>query len=257
MLPSEIATGPVIAHERQRLGTRGRTPVSDRVGRGEERDIMSTVTFNGKTFEVDQGGFLVDPQKWDEDFARAMAPEARIPDGLTAEHWNVIRFIRQCFATDGRCPLVYQTCRTNDLRLDGLRRLFPTGYLRGACKLAGLTFRDGSLESSWLNAAQQPREPEAERRTYRIDVRGFLIEPSEWDEDYAMHRAHDMKLPEGLTDGHWKVIRFLRERFGQTAAVPTVYEACEALALELDQLERLFPDGYHRGAVKLSGLRVP
>ena len=26
-------------------------------------------------------------------------------------------------------------------------------------------------------------------RTYTIDVRGFLVDPDQWDEDYATHRA--------------------------------------------------------------------
>ena len=38
--------------------------------------------------------------------------------------------------------------------------------------------------------------------------------------------------------------------------VPTVYEACADNGLELEDLEQLFSDGYHRGAVKLAGLRA-
>ncbi len=38
--------------------------------------------------------------------------------------------------------------------------------------------------------------------------------------------------------------------------VPTVYETCEENRIEIEDLEALFPDGYHRGAVKISGLRV-
>jgi tRNA 2-thiouridine synthesizing protein E len=49
---------------------------------------------------------------------------------------------------------------------------------------------------------------------------------------------------------------FLRQRFATNNIVPTVYETCEANHIELEELQRLFPDGYHRGAVKLGGLRV-
>jgi hypothetical protein len=42
----------------------------------------------------------------------------------------------------------------------------------------------------------------------------------------------------------------LRNRnFKKKNVVPTVYETCEANDLEIDDLERLFPQGYHRGAV--------
>jgi len=41
-----------------------------------------------------------------------------------------------------------------------------------------------------------------------------------------------------------------------TGLVPTLYETCTASDLELEDLERLFPDGYQRGVVKIAGLRV-
>lgn len=62
-------------------------------------------------------------------------------------------------------------------------------------------------------------------------------------------------MPGNLGDKHWGVIRFLRRRHQETGSVPTVYETCEANGLEVEDLERLFVDGYHRGAVKIAGLR--
>ena len=47
-----------------------------------------------------------------------------------------------------------------------------------------------------------------------------------------------------------------RERFERDGKVPTVYETCEVHGLEIDDLEHMFPDGYHRGVVKLAGLRL-
>jgi len=98
---------------------------------------------------------------------------------------------------------------------------------------------------------------EAYNKTYEVDVRGFLVNPDQWDEYYALHRAYEMKIGGGeLTEDHWKVIKFLRENYKKNKRIPTVYETCKKLHLEIDELERLFPDGYHRGAVKLAGLRV-
>ena len=62
-------------------------------------------------------------------------------------------------------------------------------------------------------------------------------------------------MPE-LTDKHWQVINFLRQSFEKNKAVPTIYETCEACGIDLEELEELFPDGYHRGAVKIAGLRT-
>jgi tRNA 2-thiouridine synthesizing protein E len=33
-------------------------------------------------------------------------------------------------------------------------------------------------------------------------------------------------------------------------------ETCEANSIEIDEFATLFPDGYHRGAVKIAGLRL-
>lgn len=51
-------------------------------------------------------------------------------------------------------------------------------------------------------------------------------------------------------------INIFCDQFKTIAIVPTVYETCETFGIEIEELEQLFPDGYHRGAVKIAGLRV-
>jgi tRNA 2-thiouridine synthesizing protein E len=214
-------------------------------------------------YRVDGDGFLVDFADWDESFAESMAPAFGIAGGLTPKHWEVIHYIRRMFSEYGRCPLVYHTCKANGLRIRDLQTLFPSGYLRGACRLAGVTYKQGYHGSGSLPAAAArpaaDRQPEsaatAPAKSYTIDVHGFLVDPGQWDEAYAANRAAEMKV-ERLTDAHWKVLRFLRERHAASGVVPTIYETCASNDLELEDLERLFPDGYQRGAVKLAGLRV-
>jgi len=215
-------------------------------------------TFNHKekTYNVDSQGFLLDPDEWDEDFAEGMSPKVGIPNGLTAEHWQVIHFIRNTFEKMNVCPLVYVACKKNDIGLGDLKKLFPTGYLRGVCKLSGVTYRQGYLQEIWLEEHIVHHTKVYERKTYAADVHGFLLNPTDWDENFALHKAYEMKMPEYLTEQHWKIINFLRERYEETGTVPTVYETCEANQIDLDELERLFPDGYHRGAVKIAGLQA-
>jgi TusE/DsrC/DsvC family sulfur relay protein len=220
---------------------------------------MRNFSFGGKVYRVDSEGFLLDYTQWDENFARGMADEIKIPQGLTQDHWKVIHFIRETFNQDRQCPLVYQTCKANGLHLKDLKRLFPTGYLRGACKLAGITYKERSIgyygEEGAMIRAEGTR-PESEEKVYRVDVRGFLVDPAEWDEDFAVHKALEMKMKEGLTEKHWKIVHFLRDYFTRNRSVPTVYETCEMNRMELDELEELFPNGYHRGAVKIAGLKA-
>ena len=91
---------------------------------------MGTFGFRGKTYEVDTEEFLSEFDQWDEDFARGMAPKVGIISGLSEDHWRIIHFIRDTFKKTGRCPLVYETTRTNRLHLQELKALFPAGTPR-------------------------------------------------------------------------------------------------------------------------------
>jgi tRNA 2-thiouridine synthesizing protein E len=224
---------------------------------------MNTVAPGQKTYGTDSQGFLRNPMDWDEGFAATMAPRVDIPGGLTPRHWEVIRFIREEYRQSGECPLVFTTCRAVRLSLREMEALFPTGYLRGACRLAGVTYRDRFVDYFGEKAAAQalrgelpPGSTALPVKTYRVDVLGFLVDPAEWDEDFAVHKAREMKMPAGLTSEHMEILRCLRDRFQASGVVPTVLDCCRANGLELEELERLFPDGYHRGAVKLAGLCV-
>ncbi|MDD3731495.1 MAG: TusE/DsrC/DsvC family sulfur relay protein [candidate division Zixibacteria bacterium] len=216
---------------------------------------MGIFKFGDKTYTVDTEEFLLDYNEWDENFARGMAPKVGIISGLSEDHWKIIYFIRDTFKKTGKCPLVYETCRMNRLHLEELKKLFPSGYLRGACKLTGITYKEGYLDQSWLEELAEKVTSPAKGKSYEIDGRGFLLNPSEWDEGFAAMKAHEMKMPK-LTEKHWEIIHFLRNKFEKNNLVPTVYETCEENGIELDELEKLFPDGYHRGAVKIAGLRV-
>lgn len=233
---------------------------------------MDTVTFEGRSYRIDDQGFLLDSGDWDERFAEEAAPRAGITHGLTEEHWRVIRHIRAQFKETGECPLVFATCRELGLRLKELETLFPKGYLRGACRLAGITYRDRFVdyfgEPSRLGATKPGRVPVVVEpsspthssvptvgKVYRIDAMGFLVDPADWDPEYAAHRAREMNLPK-LSEQHWKILDYLRRSFKATGLVPTVIQCCRDNNLELEELEDLFPNGYHRCAVKLAGLCV-
>ncbi len=224
---------------------------------------MEAFSHNGKAYSTDDRGFLTAYGQWDEGFAEGMAPRVRIADGLTDAHWRVIRFIRREFEETGECPLVFSTCKANGLSTKQFKELFPTGYMRGACKLAGITYRDRLVDYYGEDAARPSAKTDVREaiaknkdKIYRVDAFGFLVDPAEWDEEYAAHKAREMKLPGALSDKHQEIIQYLRRSFTKSGVVPTVFECCEALGIELDDLERLFPDGYDRGAVKLAGLCV-
>ena len=79
---------------------------------------MTSISLNNRKYQVDAHDFLIDPEEWDENFAESMAPRVCIPDGLSGRHWEVIRYIRITFEKTGRCPLLFETCRANNLDLE-------------------------------------------------------------------------------------------------------------------------------------------
>jgi TusE/DsrC/DsvC family sulfur relay protein len=216
----------------------------------------------GKSQQVDAKGFLVEFGEWDRGFAEGMASQVGIMGGLSERHWKVIDFIRDEYNETGECPLVFTTCRATGLSMRDFKDLFPTGYVRGACRLAGITYRDRFLdffgETDGPKRKRLPQQTHTRLRdkVYRVDALGFLVDPAEWDEEFAINKAREMKIPGGLSAKHYEVIEFLRRGFEKTGTVPTVIECCEIMGLELEDLERLFPDGYDREAVKIAGLCV-
>jgi tRNA 2-thiouridine synthesizing protein E len=218
---------------------------------------MVAFAYKNRIYDIDEKDFLINFDQWDEKFAEGMAIKLGMEGGPVKEHWDVINAIRGTYIADGKCPLVYEICRLCGLRLQELKMLFPNGYLRGACKLAGITYEEGYLGQTSIPKTAEDLNVISVNKCYTVDVRGFLIDPSEWDEYYAIFRAFDMKISGGrLSERHWQIINYLRDYYEMNRVVPTVYRTCEENQIDLNELEQLFPDGYHRGAVKIAGLRV-
>jgi len=204
----------------------------------------------GKEYQLDEYGFLAEPERWDEDFAQGMARIQGIYGGLTQAHWDFIAYIRQKALAQGTLPLLVVACADNRLRLEKLKTLFPTGYFRGACRIAGLSYRFLCKLNIWHSYETAPLlKPE-----YPITAQGFLEDFDRWDERFAEMLGSQWNLPGGLTPKHWEVIRYLRNYYQATRNIPTVYEVCEAHALDLEQFKQLFPGGYRRGACRIAGL---
>jgi len=243
-----------LSHIRDRDGVRTVTlPPARPVEPPREETVQAA---SDKCYHVDRLGFLVNPQEWDERFAQGIAHELGIQEDLTDDHWKIVRFLRAETAAKGQCPLVYHTCKKNGISLEDLQRLFPTGYLRGACKIAGVTYRDEVIDEPPAAGEEGTAHPAVHDKTYPVNARGFLVSPTDWDETFAICKAAELGIVGTLTEKHWRVIHHLRECWDRARKVPTIFEACSECSITLDEMERLFPTGYHRGAVKIAGLHV-
>jgi len=106
---------------------------------------MSILEVKDKKIELNQEGFLLRPQEWDEDVAKLLAKQEEGIDSLSEEHWKIIKYIRDYYLEKQLAPMVRKICQTTGFTLKHIYELFPSGPAKGACKLAGLPKPDGCV----------------------------------------------------------------------------------------------------------------
>lgn len=98
---------------------------------------MATFTYTGGSIEVDEDGFLKEPDQWNEEIAKALAKTEGV-DELTDDHWKVVHSLRNYFLQFGVAPMIRKLCKETGFKLKEIYELFPSGPAKGGCKVAGL-----------------------------------------------------------------------------------------------------------------------
>lgn len=98
---------------------------------------MATVEFKGKTFEVDEDGFLQSFDQWCEEWVEYVKDSEGIKE-LTDDHRKVIDFLQDYYKKNGIAPMVRILSKVTGYKLKKIYELFPSGPGKGACKMAGL-----------------------------------------------------------------------------------------------------------------------
>jgi len=105
---------------------------------------------NGKTYETDEEGYLVNLSEWDEEAAKYLAAEEKVD--LTDQHWEVINFLREYYNDYQIAPAVRVLTKAIGKKLGPekgnskyLYELFPYGPAKQACKIAGLPKPTGCI----------------------------------------------------------------------------------------------------------------
>ena len=107
-------------------------------------DIISMLDLASGRVQIDEAGFITDPDLWTRDFAQHVAAKEDIT--LTPLHWQIIEFMRAAYAergvaVDARHVLKHLQVE-RDLDKHGAKmlmfELFPYGYVKQAVKMAGM-----------------------------------------------------------------------------------------------------------------------
>lgn len=107
-------------------------------------DVITTLNLPGGPVQVDEHGYLIDPECWTTDFAECTAAAEHLE--LTPLHHEVVGYMRAYLdehgiAADARFVIGFLAEREGVPKADARRRLFelfPYGYVKQACKIAGM-----------------------------------------------------------------------------------------------------------------------
>lgn len=105
---------------------------------------MPVLKFDSVQVDVDDDGFLENPDVWNEKVALALASTDNIQE-LNEQHWALINYLRDYFQKNGNAPMIRRLCKESGYTLKQIYELFPSGPAKGACKVAGLTKPTGCV----------------------------------------------------------------------------------------------------------------
>jgi tRNA 2-thiouridine synthesizing protein E len=105
---------------------------------------METLVIAGVSVEVNEEGFMLNPQDWTKDIAVEIAQLEGIPE-LTPAHWQVIEFCRQSAKDTGKAPTLRQITNGAGVSTKDLFALFPKGPAKKVAKISGLGKPEGCV----------------------------------------------------------------------------------------------------------------
>ncbi len=105
---------------------------------------MPIFEYQDVKIDVDEDGFMQEPDKWDEAIAKALATTEGV-DELTDEHWKIVHYLREYYLKFGIAPMIRKLCKETGFPLKRIYELFPSGPAKGACKVAGLAKPTGCV----------------------------------------------------------------------------------------------------------------
>ena len=105
---------------------------------------MTKATFGGVEIEIDEDGFIQEPERWDEKMADDLAKtEEAYP--LSEDAWKLVRYLRNYYLEFEIAPPIRKLTKDNNMSLKYIYDMFPSGPAKGACKVAGLPKPTGCL----------------------------------------------------------------------------------------------------------------
>ncbi len=93
-------------------------------------------------------------------------------------------------------------------------------------------------------------------RELELDAEGFLQKPEQWSEEIGVELARQVGI-DPLTDRHWQVVRYMRDKYLQTGQAPSIRSLGKDSGVSTKELYQLFPKGPAKLAARIGGIPKP
>lgn len=98
---------------------------------------MPVFEWNEIKIEVDEDGFMANPDEWNERVALALASTEGITE-LTADHWKVINYLRDYYKQYGIAPMIRKLCKETGFTLKQIQTCSHRDQRKAPVKLLDL-----------------------------------------------------------------------------------------------------------------------
>ncbi len=211
---------------------------------------------NGKFYQTDGHGYLVNFEDWNIKVALYLASEESVE--MTDEHWEVVNFMREYYEKYKICPSMNIPVKAIGKKLGPEKRninyiykLFSGHAWWGnqACKIAGFS---GPTDYGFV----------LDDKIYQTDWNGNLLNFWDWNKEIAEYLAKEENIE--MTDEHWEVVNLLRDFYEEYKHTPISGVLIKLIARKLGwekdnarkYLYELFPKGAMQ-ASEIAGLPMP
>lgn len=88
-----------------------------------------------------------------------------------------------------------------------------------------------------------------------VDAEGYLQKPEQWTREIGEAIARDLGI--AMTDRHWVVCDFMRQRYLDSGSAPSMRTLGKESGVPIKELYVLFPKGPAKLASKIAGIPKP
>ena len=88
-----------------------------------------------------------------------------------------------------------------------------------------------------------------------FDAEGYMVDPNAWTPEIAQALAEQEGIE--LTEAHWKIINWCREKAAESGKAPTLRQITTGTGISTKELFSLFPKGPAKKVAKIAGLGKP